>query len=361
MLTPIQAPAPAASTIQEAILATMDEVVVVSDTAGRIRFVNGAARALLGLERPEQFEPHMRAACDAGLVRRLDGTAIHLEDLPLPRAIREGAIVREQFVLELRGVEVFMLATAVPLRVEGRLVGGLVVSRDVTELMQLDRLKDQFLAVAAHELKTPLAIIGAGVEALALRGAGNAGAQDSLARIRRGLERIDHVVTELLDVSELQLGRFVIHREPVDLRELVERVIARAPPKTRDRVVLRAGPAVMVSADRLRISQVVASLLSNAAKYSHDGGDVVVAMTRGDGQAVVSVSDTGIGIPRRRQRRIFQRFYRAHADTPGDRGSIGLGLYLAREFVLSHGGQMWFESAEGEGSTFSFSLPTGAD
>jgi signal transduction histidine kinase len=260
-------------------------------------------------------------------------------------------------ILELGGVEVFMFATAVPLRVDGRVVGGVVVSRDVTELMQLDRLKDQFLSVAAHELKTPLAIIAAGVQVLSLQGSDAATTQGTLARIRRGLERIDHVVTELLDVSELQLGRFVVHREDLDLRELVRRVIARAPPQIRERVVLRADAAVTVSADRLRISQVVANLLSNAVKYSQNGGDVVVAITRDDGQAVVSVRDAGIGIPCRRQRRVFERFYRAHADTPCDRGSIGLGLYLSREFVVSHGGRIWFESIEGQGSTFSFSLP----
>jgi signal transduction histidine kinase len=114
---------------------------------------------------------------------------------------------------------------------------------------------------------------------------------------------------------------------------------------------------VPVLAGRLRISEVVANLLSNAIRYSLEGGEISVEVTRSEGEATVSVIDRGIGIPRDCQGRVFERLYRPHTDTPYDRGGIGFGLYLAKAFVESHGGRIWFDRAEDFGSTFSFSLP----
>jgi PAS domain S-box-containing protein len=337
----------------------MDEVVLACDEAGRILYANPAALRTHGVSATDQFEPQMSATVEAEGLRRLDGTAMRVEELPLHRALRERALVREQFVIEhVGGPQLSFYATAVPLRSDGRVVGAVVVARDITELMELDRLKDQFLAASAHELKTPVAIIKAGVQTLSSLGETKEGARAILERIHRGADRIERVVSDLLDVSQLQLGRFVIHREPLDLREVVEQVVARSTARERRlHVVLREGAAVPLSADRARISQVLVHLLSNTVRYSPAGADVEVEVREGAREAVVSVRDHGIGIPHGRQSRIFERFYRAHADTPQDRGGMGLGLYLAKQFVVAHGGRMWFESTEGVGSTFSFSLP----
>jgi signal transduction histidine kinase len=348
----------ALTSLNQAILETMDEEVLGADTEGHIRYANRAALQAHGLSRPDEFEPQMVEACASGKLHRLDGTQLEKRDLPLDRAAREGVTAHEQFVVELRGrPELFFYATAVPLLREGRRAGAVVVGRNVTELMRLDRLKDQFCAVAAHELRTPLAIIDTGLRSLERRGELAAESDGcTLARIRRGVERIGRLVTDLLDMSELQLGRFVIHRELLDLGELVAGAIAKtaSPP---GRIRVRARTPVVVSADRLRISQVLANLLSNAIKFSPDGGDIEIELDRRAGEAVVSVRDHGIGIPTRSQSRVFERFFRAHADTPYDFGGIGLGLYLSKEFVASHGGRIWFHSTEGVGSTFSFSLP----
>jgi PAS domain S-box-containing protein len=348
----------ALTSLNRTILETMDEEVIGADPEGCIRYANRAALETHGLSRPDEIEPQMLEACASGKLHRLDGTRLEVRDLPLARAAREGVTAREQFVLQLPdGPEIFIYATAVPLVREGRSVGAVVVARNVTELMLLDRLKDQFCAVAAHELRTPLAIVDAGLRSLERRGE-QPGEPDgcTLARIRRGVERIGRLVTDLLDMSELQLGRFVIHREPVDLRDLVRGAVAKAasPP---GRIHVRARTPVVVSADHLRISQVLTNLLSNAVKFSPGGGDIEIELERREAEAVVSVRDHGVGIPTRSQPRVFERFFCAHADTPYDFGGIGLGLYLSKEFVASHGGRIWCESTEGVGSTFSFSLP----
>jgi signal transduction histidine kinase len=114
---------------------------------------------------------------------------------------------------------------------------------------------------------------------------------------------------------------------------------------------------VAVEADREHIEQVLANLIDNALRYSPGGGAVEVTVEGREAEAIVSVTDRGIGIPRERQAWVFQRFYRAHTGTPYDYGGMGIGLHISNEIVRRHGGRMWFESEEGRGSTFHFSLP----
>jgi len=164
----------------------------------------------------------------------------------------------------------------------------------------------------------------------------------------------------LLDISRLHLGQLELTVERVDLPELIQEVA--------DRVALTASQhrirpvtlePVVVRGDRDRLEQVLVNLADNAVRYSPQGGDVEVALVVQGDEAVVSVRDYGVGIPAEKQARIFQQFFRAHMGTPYDYGGLGVGLYISNEIVKRHGGRMWFESQEGRGSTFFFSLPLG--
>jgi signal transduction histidine kinase len=148
-------------------------------------------------------------------------------------------------------------------------------------------------------------------------------------------------------------------RRPTNLGELVGRIVDEMRGvSSRHTLVIRRADAIVISVDPDRIEQVLTNLLANAIKYAPNGGPIEIVSRLEPDAAVVSVSDHGIGIPREKQARIFERFYRAHTGTAYEHSSsLGVGLYLSREFVLRHGGKMWFESEEGVGSTFSFSLP----
>jgi len=166
------------------------------------------------------------------------------------------------------------------------------------------------------------------------------------------------MVQQLLDVSRFRVGGAELSRERFDLPGLVAEVAGVVRPDADGRrIFIAPAPPTAVLADRERIGQVVASLLENAVRFSPRGGDVEAEITRRDTEAVVSVRDHGLGIPHERQARVFERFYRAHAGTDQDYGGLGIGLDVSREIVARHGGRIWFESAPGEGSTFSFSLP----
>jgi signal transduction histidine kinase len=176
--------------------------------------------------------------------------------------------------------------------------------------------------------------------------------------LNRGADRIDRMVCELLDAQQLAVGRLHIVEERIDLHDLVQEAVDTAARKTSmHRVRLTHADRVTLTGDRERLREVMRILLDNAIRYSPSGGDIDIDLTLSDHSAVVSVRDHGVGIARDRQERIFERFFRAHTDTPYDYGGTGLGLYVARAFVELHQGTMWFESTEGKGSTFTFRLP----
>ncbi|MHB1135005.1 MAG: PAS domain-containing sensor histidine kinase [Chloroflexota bacterium] len=234
--------------------------------------------------------------------------------------------------------------------------------RLLAELMQLDQLKDQFLYVAAHELKTPVAIMKGYAQAL-LRYAEELtpARRKMLTAIDHGADRIDGIVDDLLDIERLRAGQLDLEKECFDLAALVEEMVdGAAVAACNHNLILTGNRPVAVHGDRERLGQVLAELLDNARRYSPESGDIEVAMEARDGQAVVSVKDNGVGIPREKQERIFQRFYRAHTRTAYDYGGMGVGLYISKEIVERHGGRLWFQSEEQRGSTFFLSLPLNA-
>jgi signal transduction histidine kinase len=226
-------------------------------------------------------------------------------------------------------------------------------------MRRFEQAREEFLATAAHELKTPLAVVKAYAQLMKRRGQGDPSA---LLVIERQTDRLARIVQQLLEVSRFRSGVGVeLRRERFDLGEVASDVAERMRAVTVDAVRVDRSVAVPVLADPDRIAQVMLNLLENAIRFSPLGGEVEIAVRRKDGDAVVSVRDHGVGIPAERQDRIFERFYRAHAGTSQDYGGLGLGLDVSREIVARHGGRIWFESEQGEGSTFSFSLPLAAE
>ncbi|MBI2952927.1 MAG: PAS domain S-box protein [Chloroflexi bacterium] len=346
----------------EAVLDGIADGVFVCDKESRIVDVNKAGLKIIGLTSKEEA---LRPEADYLRLldlRHPDGRPISENELVLSRALR-GETIREfeQLARDIRtGRDVYFMVSAAPLRDrEGRIIGAVAVLTDITRIRELDKLKDDFISVAAHELKTPVAIMKGYAQAL-LRTIEEMPEprRKMLDGINRGADRIDRIIKDLLDISRLHLGHLELSVERIDLPEMVDEVVNRAAATTtKHRVrVVRAEP-VVVQGDRDRLEQVLFSLLDNAIKYSPKGGDIDVAVEVRDHEAVVSVTDRGVGIPREKQNHIFERFYSAHTGTPYDYGGMGVGLFISREIVGRHGGRMWFESEEGKGSSFHFSLP----
>ncbi len=229
------------------------------------------------------------------------------------------------------------------------------------------QVRQEFLGIVSHELKTPVAVIKAYTEVLQQRAerAGDAEGRRILARMEEQAGRMLGLIDDLLDLQRLQSGLLSLEESDADLVALAARVVEELQTTTQaHRLVLHAGGPVPARVDRRRVEQVLINLVENAIKYSPRGGDITITVNRAVGpdgqgsQAVLAVSDRGIGIAPHDLARVFERFYQAQGGRlhRGVRG-LGVGLYIAREIVERHGGTMWVESAEGVGSTFYLTLP----
>ena len=344
--------------------ATLDSIgdaILVVDPAAQVVDANRAAVRMLGFEsKGELCGPLSDLAQRSGLCMP-DGSPLLLDDFASLRALRGETVHRMPVLFHPAGREVAVEVSAAPVqeRPDAPVRFAVAVLRDVTEVRRLGEMRDEFLATAAHEFKTPLAVIKAYVQLLQR---GSTSAPAALEVVGRQVDRLSRLVQQLLEVARLRQGGPDLRLAAYDLSEQVGQVLERMG-RTGDGSRLRHAavePAV-VRADRDRIEQVLVSLLDNALKFSPAGGGVAVGVHRAAGEAVVSVRDAGVGIPADRQARLFERYYRAHEGHPDDRGGFGLGLDLAREIVSRHGGRIWFESEAGSGSTFFFALPLAAE
>jgi PAS domain S-box-containing protein len=315
------------------------------------------------------------AGLTPALGRRWDAidSTIHPEDLPRARAAWTRSHETGQFSeVEYRlrrnrdGSYRWFLGRMLPELEEGVLTGWVVTATDIDDsrraieaLRAAGEAKDVFLTIAAHELRTPLQAARSYIYLARMkRGEGvSAGVERALQGLARSVDRMAKLVENLLDVSRLQRGELCLEPGIVDLHELLSEVAESVQLLEKEhRIDVRVPEGLRLAADRERLHQVFTNLLTNAIRYSPNGGKIVVEAGQEGGQLHVMVKDRGLGIPPEMLRTIFERFGRAHGVSYG---GLGLGLTIARGIVERHGGRIWAESTgrAGEGSTFHVMLP----
>ena len=226
----------------------------------------------------------------------------------------------------------------------------------------LSRLKDEFLSIASHELRTPVTSIK-GYTQLAktlIRENDLNTSEEYLDIALDQIDRMSRLILELLDVSRIETGRLEIRRDSIRWSTFVRDVVHRHHTAVSDRRFHLNVPddTNIVSGDRDRLEQVLGNLLENAVKYSPDGSEIFVNVEDKGDQVVTSVCDRGIGIPADELAQVFERFHRGRQVSSTNYGGLGLGLYITKQIIERHGGSIWVESKEGSGTTFYFSLPT---
>lgn len=229
---------------------------------------------------------------------------------------------------------------------------------------ELNRLRSELIANVSHELRTPLGLIRLSSTSLLAKDIefDPQTVELLLTGIDEETERLEHIVDNLLDLSQVDSGQMQLNRRPTDLAELARQVITSiAPHASEPRIALNFAGPMVVYADRQRIEQVLRNLLSNALKYSPEGGLVLVQGYEDRSHAYLQVSDEGIGIPAEAIERIFERFYRVQNESTNAIGGVGLGLAVCKSIVEAHGGRIWAESDLGGGSTFWVALPNGVE
>lgn len=277
------------------------------------------------------------------------------------REARQGDDARNT-LLELPDQTIAMTFTPV-IAPDGERLGVAVVLRDITREIEADNAKREFISTVSHELRTPLTAVKGYVELLLLGTAGSLTEtqQSFLQVVKTNAERLNSLVEDLLEISRLENGKVRLQIRPVDLRVLIDDIVTSLRTETsRKRMQLAteiAPDLPLIEADPKRVSQVLANLLSNAHKYTRDGGRITVRVRRCDGMVQVDVTDTGVGIPADDLPKMFSRFFRSNNALKDEVDGTGLGLSIARSFVELHGGEIWVVSEQDRGSTFSFTLP----
>lgn len=246
---------------------------------------------------------------------------------------------------------------------ERRLFVGFV--RDVTERKKMDRMKNAFIATVSHELRTPLAAMLGSLSLLVENAAGELSERGrTLLNIaRNNSSRLVRLISDILDMDNIQAGELRLQPAPVELTTLIDQALEDGRiygmPRGIKFVLDQAPPKVIVNADRERLIQVMDNLLSNAAKFSPLNGTVEVSIVRRAAFVRVSVTDRGPGIPKQFQGRIFQKFSRAESTEIRRQNGAGLGLSIAKAIVEKHGGTMGFSTEPHVATRFYFELPVG--
>ncbi|WP_298816049.1 sensor histidine kinase [Chloroflexus sp.] len=348
------------------VVESIAEGVLLCDRHGRLTLANQAAHELLEQDNLS-FETPLASIPDLYELRDLDGNPLTPDDLPFTRALR-GDTFYDYRLMRRRadGSERFFSFTGAPaVNEQNEIEGAVITFRDITSNQKVQRAKDEFLAVAAHELRSPLAAVRSYADLLLRREQQREGDPRDIHGLTILTQQVAHMlrlVDNLLDVSRLDAGQFDLQYQQTNLVTLAQQVIDQQRPSAGNRELLIESetPELIVACDAVRIRQVLTNLLNNAIKYSPAESVISVRLRHtllpasNSPAALISVSDQGPGIPPEERERVFQRYYRA----PGKRAEgLGLGLYLSREIVQLHGGQIWIESREGQGSTFMVLLP----
>lgn len=349
----------------EAIVTHMADGVVAVDPEARLLFINPAARAMLAVTEPEEALTGRRPQdiwTDLPI-----GTAL--------QAVLAGAEPSDRDDgLHLTRGDRTLRASFAPIRLDaavngadgvgGPVVGAVWVMHDVTELANLDRMRQEFVANVSHELRTPLTTIKSYIETLLQEEVPDPDLQRQfLTVVDAEADRMSRLVRDLLDLSQLDYRRVRWAWEYTRLSELVAqaylKVRAQAEAKALQWQHLYPDQEPLVYVDPDHLQQVVLNLLSNAIKFTPQGGRITAQVTVKGGAVQVEIADSGTGIPAADLPRIFDRFYRVDKARARDLGGTGLGLSIAREIILAHGGEIDIASAPGEGTAVWFTIPQG--
>ena len=374
--------------VDQVLAATTGTSIIGTDRQGVITFYNPGAERLLGwtaeevvsretlalFHDPEELERRGRqVGLDPGFGLLVAGVRPgHPEKRDWNYVRKDGATITMSLTLSAMtsasGRVVGYLGVAEDVterrRVEDMLRVALAKERDAVErLNDVDRAKTDFVSTVSHELRTPITSV-LGYTAMLQRGSGGS-LTDRQARLLSRVEsnglRLQLLIEDLLTLSRIEAGTFALRVGPVDLRELVLRCADATEGTREDRsigfLVEPGDERVLVSGDADQLDRAVVNLLTNAIKFTPDGGHVRIRLGTTDGSAVLAVEDTGIGIPEADQRRLFERFFRSATAHQRAIPGTGLGLSIVRTIVRGHGGTVTVTSREDEGSRFEIRLP----
>ena len=349
--------------IYEAMIDSTADGVAVTDRQGRILFMNPAASRML------KFDPPKVIGKDYTLVARAadkNGQFIPPGKRPLKTVLATGQSFTNStanYYIRSDDRKFPAAITTSAIILNDQIIGAIVTFRDITHEKEVDRVKTEFLSLASHQLRTPLSAIRWFLEMLLAGDAGpiNKEQTEFLKNIDQSTNRMILLVNDLLNITRIESGRIIIEPRPTHLGKLIQEVLSELKPKIeakKQKIIVSIHPDLSkVNIDPNLIRAVYLNLINNANKYSPQGGEITVIVSRRGKEIISQVTDTGYGIPLADQKRIFEKFFRAGNIVKKETDGTGLGLYLVKSIVESSSGRIWFKSQQNVGTTFWFTLP----
>ena len=335
---------------------------ITTDEFGKITQVNPIALQILGFNENEmvgEWFPKRMTIVDE------KDRPLSLIDRPITRAFLTGRPVSEKAFYRRKSGQRFPVAINVsPIILNGRPIGAIEVFRDITLEQEVDRMKSEFISLASHQLRTPLSAIMTYSHMLVdgYMGKLTEAQKRSLRTVISAANRMNELISTLLNITRIESGTIAVSLKAVAIDKLAEEVLKEVSLMASDHDVKlsleRKGHASnIVRTDSLIVKEVLSNLITNAIKYTPANGSVVVTVQARSRDILVTVLDTGWGIPDYAQDQVFSKFFRAHNIVKRETTGTGLGLYLVKGLLEELGGKIWFTSTEGQGTTFSFTLP----
>jgi PAS domain S-box-containing protein len=356
----------------EAILYGIGEAVIVVDQSKKIIIFNPAAEKLLGYKEKEAIGKNYQEIiyitpedCSTEVSDRFTcKNTINIEQCLL--AGKFLTIPANSIVFTKDNKKIYISgASACIKNQDNQIVGSVIVMRDITRERELDRAKTEFISIASHQLRTPLSAIKWFLEMVI---GGDAGIvkkeqQDLLDQAYRSNERLITLVNDLLNISRMESGKTKVETKPgVNVDLMIKSIISEITPiAVANNVAINLNPdqikMPLLPADENKLRQAIINLFSNAIKYNKPRGSVTIKYKVEPEQIVITIADTGLGIPENQQKRMFEKFFRGDNVTVLQTEGTGLGLYITKAIIEGHGGKIWFESVENKGTIFYISLP----
>ncbi len=341
------------------ILSSIGNGVVTINKQKEIIHINTNALAMLKLEHKNLIDKPMTAFF---AIRSDPQNIATSERFPIPYVLRTGEKIKSHdFIIRTKQKKTFPIeCTITPIIQDKKVVGATIIFRDNTKEKVIEQSKNEFISIASHELKTPLTSVIAFSQILESRMEKRKDKLDIyfIHSINEQLHKIKSLIEDLLNISRMESGMFVINKVISPIDSLVDKTIKDMQYTIDSHTLVKIGNSTKhVSVDTDRIHQVLVNLISNAVKYSPNAKKINIRIKEMGKEIIISVQDFGIGIPKKDQTKIFKRFYRTSKSQHSNISGFGLGLYICAEIIKNHNGKIWVESTPGKSSTFSFSLP----
>lgn len=335
----------------QAIITNLADGLLFFDHEKKLSLVNPQAENLLKIKASEAIGKSILEIAKIANFKPL----INIIGTEIKKVFREELKITENFILEVSTVSITS---------RDKEIGTLVILHDVSREKLVERMKTELVSIAAHQLRTPLSAIKWSISLLKDYVKGEE-AEDLLGKLNESNERMINLIDDLLNVSRIEEGRYIYKPDFKDFIQITEAIIEPRI-ETAERKGLNfyfkkpTGLIPKVKVDEEKISLCIQNLVENAINYTPKGGKVEAKIEYDENkkEIIFSVKDTGIGIPEDQKNRIFTRFFRAENAIRSETEGTGLGLFITKNIVEAHGGKIWFESKEGKGTTFYFSLPT---